>query len=236
MNVNLRFVFDYTVKFKRLMFFVPFMAVFSAQADSLHLSLEERLIGEGLVDVQMLDSTIMVELKYADTTNFMKTNVYGQLRKCYLRPRAAEKLARASAYLRKHHPGIRLLVVDGVRPRHVSQRMWDALSGTPMQRYVANPRWGSMHNYGCAVDLTLIDSTGGRMDMGTPMDHFGPLAQPALEKQYLKNKKITPEQVANRAILREAMTAAGFYPISIEWWHFNAFEKDYIRKNYSIIE
>ncbi|MFW5775186.1 MAG: M15 family metallopeptidase, partial [Chitinivibrionales bacterium] len=212
------------------------MVTFFVHADSLHLPLEKRLLSQGLVDVQVLDSTIEVKLKYADTTNFMGSNVYGDLRKCYLRPRAAEKLAEASAWLRKHHPGIRLLVVDGVRPRHVSQRMWDTVYGTPKQRYVANPRWGSMHNYGCAVDLTLIDSSGRKLDMGTAIDHFGPLAQPSLEKRYLKSGEITPQQVANRAILREAMTAAGFHPIAIEWWHFNAFDKGYIRKHYSIIE
>ncbi len=221
---------------KRLMLPLFLFAALPLKAEYLHIPLEKRIIEQGLVDVQTLDSTIRVELKYADTSNFMKANVYGDLRKCYLQPQAAQKLAAASAYLRKHHPDLRLLVVDGLRPRHVSQRMWDTVYGTPMQRYVANPRWGSMHNYGCAVDLTLVDTTGRRLDMGTPIDHFGPLAQPALEKKFLESKKITSEQVANRAILRKTMKAAGFHPIAIEWWHFNAFEKDYIRKHYKIIE
>lgn len=197
----------------------------------------ERSLGErGLVDVQELDSTIVVELKYADTANFMKRNVYGGLRKCYLRRAAAEKLVEAARYLRANNPGVRLLVADGLRPRRVQRAMWAIVRGTPMQRYVANPAWGSMHNYGCAVDVTLMDSTGKRLDMGTPIDHFGPLAQPRLEERFLESGKLTAEQVANRHVLRTAMKAAGFHPISIEWWHFNAFAKDYIRKRYAMIE
>ncbi len=200
------------------------------------VTLEMKLIGQGLVDVQTLDSTLFVELKYADTSNFMKKNVYGDLRKCYLRPAAAAKLVRANAWLRDTHPGLRILVADGVRPRHVQRAMWKLVANTPQQRYVANPRWGSMHNYGCAVDVTLADSLGNRLDMGTPVDYFGPLAQPRLEARYLKEGRLTRKQIANRAILRKAMKAAGFYPIAIEWWHFNAFEKSHIRKHFSIIE
>jgi D-alanyl-D-alanine dipeptidase len=197
---------------------------------------ETRLMQSGLIDVQRMDSTIRVELKYAGTKNFMATDVYGELRDCFLQHAAAEKLVQASRFLKEQHPDLSLLVVDGLRPRHVQRRMWKIVQGTAMQNYVANPRGGSMHNYGCAVDITLVDKSGNRLDMGTPVDHFGPLAQPRLEKTYFNNGQLTKEQIANRRILRDAMVAAGFQPLAIEWWHFNAFDKKIVRQRYTIIE
>jgi D-alanyl-D-alanine dipeptidase len=115
--------------------------------------------------------------------------------------------------------------------------MWKLVEGTPMQPYVANPQGGSMHNYGAAVDVTLFDlETGERLDMGTPLDYFGPLAQPKLEKKFLREGKLSLAQVENRRILRDAMLEAGWHPLSIEWWHFNAFPKAHIRQHYSIIK
>lgn len=198
--------------------------------------LERTLLREGFVDVQSIDSTIMVELKYADTANFMGKAVYGELKKCYLRPEAAGKLARANRLLKEIDPQLSLLVLDGLRPRHIQRIMWDIVKNTPMRHYVANPEWGSMHNYGCAVDITIADASGKRLDMGTPVDHFGPLAQVRLEQEYLKSGALTRDQINNRLLLRKVMTDAGFYPIPIEWWHFEAFSKKHIRKTYSIVE
>ena len=115
--------------------------------------------------------------------------------------------------------------------------MWRLVAGMPEQPYVANPKWGSMHNYGAAVDVTLFSiKTGRRVDMGTPLDYFGPLAQPLLEPAYLRQGKLRPAQIENRLMLRNAMLDAGWHMINIEWWHFNAFTKNYIRENYSFIE
>jgi D-alanyl-D-alanine dipeptidase len=190
----------------------------------------------GLVDVQQLDSTIKVDLKYACNKNFMKTDVYEGFNKGYLQRDAALKLVKANKLLKEIRPDLSLLVVDALRPRHVQQKMWSLLQGTPMQHYVADPRFGSMHNYGCAVDITIADQNGVQLDMGTLVDHFGKLSEVRLEDSHLKHGKLTEEQIANRKLLRKVMTSAGFHPISIEWWHFEAFEKRYIRKTYSIIE
>ncbi len=199
--------------------------------------LEERLIEQGLVNVRTLDPTLIVDLKYADPDNFMGRAVYGDFKRAYLRPAAAEKLARASEILRTRFPNLRILVGDALRPRSVQRKMWKLVVNTPQQRYVANPATGSMHNYGAAVDVTLYDAeAGNRLDMGTPLDHFGPLAQPALETTYLKTGELTQVQYNNRLILRKAMQDAGWHILRIEWWHFNAFPKNYVRRNYSIIE
>lgn len=199
--------------------------------------LEERLIAQGLVNVRALDPTLIVDLKYADPDNFMGRAVYGDFTRAYLRPAAAEKLARANEILRERFPNLRILVGDALRPRSVQRKMWKLVAGTPMQRYVANPATGSMHNYGAAVDVTLFDvERGNRLDMGTPLDHFGPLAQPALETTYLRSGELTKAQYKNRIILRNAMRDAGWHILRIEWWHFNAFPKKYVRRNYSIID
>lgn len=194
------------------------------------------LLSMGFIDVKTLDPEILVELKYASVNNFMGSDVYAGLNKAYLRKEAATKLARANRYLKELRPELTLLVADALRPRSISRKMWAHLSGSPMQRYVANPKGGSIHNYGCAVDITIADRSGRRLDMGTPIDFFGPLAEPRHEKMFLLKGKLTPEQVENRRLLRKVMTGAGFYDIQLEWWHFEAFDKKRIRKAYSIVE
>ncbi len=198
---------------------------------------EKQLIREGLIDVGLLDPTIMVDLKYAREDNFMGVNVYGDFTCAYLQSEAAWKLVRASEILRERYPHLRILVGDALRPRSVQYMMWKLVENTPMQPYVANPESGSMHNFGAAVDVTLFNvKTGKKLDMGTTFDYFGPLAQPRLEARFLQEGKLSKDQIENRLILRNAMVDAGWYPINIEWWHFNAFPRDYIRRNYSIIE
>lgn len=197
---------------------------------------EAALVPLGFVDVQTLDPGIRVELKYASEDNFMRSAVYGDLKKAYLREEAAIKLALANRYLKELRPELTLLVADALRPRSISRIMWTRLSGSPMQRYVADPEWGSIHNYGFAVDITISDMEGKRLDMGTPIDHFGELAEPRHEEKFLKEGRLTEEQVSNRRLLRKVMHAAGFQGIPIEWWHFEASDKKLIRKAYQIIE
>jgi len=190
----------------------------------------------GMVNIQELDPTIEVDLKYACSTNFMGKNVYGELRECYLQAEAAHKLVKANRILKEIRPDLSLVVADGFRPRHVQRIMWEIVRNTPHQKYVADPSAGSMHNYGCAVDITLGSDGGVRLDMGTPVDYFGPLAEPRLEEQFLRSGDLTKEQVENRRLLRRVMTEAGFVPLSIEWWHFDAFSKAEVRRRFKMVE
>lgn len=224
----------YKKKLKILITFFSYCLIFAN--DGLCIDFGNSLPESGLVDISSIDSTIQVQLKYSDSTNFMGIDVYGDLDRCYLQKDAALKLVAASKFLKIYDNKLSLLVVDGLRPRSVQSKMWSIVKNTPMQRYVANPRFGSMHNYGCAVDLTIVDSIGNRLDMGTPMDHFGALSQPALNAKFLKENKLTLQQVENRELLRKVMISAGFHPIAIEWWHFEAFDKDFIRNTYPVIE
>lgn len=197
---------------------------------------ENQLVEKGFVDIQDIDPTLIVELKYASPKNFMKAAVYGDLKHAYLRLEAAKKLALANRILKQKNPELTLLVADSLRPRHIQRRMWNLVKDTPMKYYVANPKTGSMHNYGCAVDLTIADRSGKRLDMGTNIDHFGILSQPRHEDKFVNEGKLTKIQVANRRLLRSVMLKAGFNMIQNEWWHFVAFDKKTVRQKFTIIE
>lgn len=192
-----------------------------------------------LVNVQTVDPSILVDLKYSTTDNFTGKEVYGDLTRAYLQPMAAQKLARASKALQKKHPDLRLLVYDAARPRAAQWNLWNALpdlSENERRKYVADPRLGSIHNYGCAVDLTVADASGKPLDMGTKYDFFGELAYPSQEARLLKAGKLTKAQIANRQLLRAAMQQAGFSGIEYEWWHFNALSRTRAKATFRIVE
>lgn len=199
---------------------------------------EQALMDAGLVDIQTLDSTLRVALKYSTTDNFVGVDVYGELTKAYLQQEAARKLVKAQRYLREKHPGYCLLIYDAARSRRVQQILWDTLQ-KPLKLkplYVADPQVGSIHNYGAAVDLTVTDPAGNPLDMGTGYDFFGEMAYPSKEEVLLQQGQLTREQMDNRLILREAMRRAGFTPIASEWWHFNALSLARCKQQYGIIE
>jgi len=191
---------------------------------------------EGLVDASVSAPGVLVRLKYASPGNVLGAAVYGEGRACTLRAGAALKLASAQAALERVHPGWHLLMLDCLRPREVQRQLWRLVVGTPRQPYVARPDTGSMHNFGAAVDLSIADERGVPLDMGTAPDHFGPLAQPRRERAYLRAGKLSAEQLANRALLRKVMLAAGWRPLAIEWWHFEAFPRPYVRAHYQLVE
>lgn len=202
--------------------------------------IEQQMIAQGLVNIQTLDSTIMVELKYSTTDNFVHTDVYGDLTRAYLQTNPAQKLVKANQFLKEKYPNYRLLVYDAARPLSVQYKFWNLLDTIPPKKredFVSNPKQGSIHNYGSAVDLTVYDLTAEKpLDMGTKYDFFGDLAYPRLESVMLKNKKLTQEQLNNRLVLRNAMNKAGFGRIESEWWHFNAMARVQAKALYKIIE
>lgn len=198
--------------------------------------LEKTMIEMGLVDIQTLDPSIHIDVKYSTTDNFMKADAYGDLNKIFLQKSVAEGLAKAHNSLKKIYPDYRFIVFDGARPFSVQQKMWEIVKGTDMAHYVAPPnKKGSMHNYGCAVDLSVIDETGKELDMGTPFDYLGALAETTSEEAYIKQGKLTRKQVDNRLILRRAMESAGFFVLNREWWHFNAYSDTYVLANFKKI-
>lgn len=203
------------------------------------LDMERAFLKSGLVDAQQLDPSIKVHLRYGTNDNFMGVNFYQGFNKCYLQPLVAQMLVQAQQQLKKEHSGLTLLVWDAARPRSVQREMWRLTvppHGVSKALFVSNPAYGSLHNYGCAVDVTLADQHGNLLDLGTDFDHFGHEAWPVEEAKMLKVAKISLEQVTNRKILRSAMYAAGFWNIQTEWWHFNAMRREVAAARYTILE
>lgn len=178
---------------------------------------------------------IAIDLRYASTNNFAGRNFYGAFNRCYLHKQAAEMLSRVAQNLKQIKPGWKLLLLDCLRPRSVQYEIWEMIKGTEASRYFADPARGSVHNYGFAVDLTLLDADGQEVDMGTIFDHFGIEAEPQYEDEMLKRGVLTAQQVANRLLLRKLMTDVGFTPLKNEWWHFDAVDRETL-KHHQIIE
>lgn len=200
-------------------------------------ALAAKLEKAGLVDVRTLAPSVQVELAYSTTDNFLGADVYGELDACYLNRDAAAMLARAAELLAERSPGHRLRVYDCVRPLSVQKKMWAIVKDTPQRPYVANPtrKVKSLHNYGCAVDLTLADARGAPLDMGTPFDHFGVEAEPRRELELVEAGTLTRAQLSNRLLLRRVMVDAGFLPLANEWWHFNCATGPEARKRYPLV-
>lgn len=188
-----------------------------------------------LVDIQSVNPSILVDLKYASTDNFMKIKLYDTLTKAYLQKDVAERLSKCQTYLHTLHPDWNLLVYDGVRPVSVQYKMWKALDSIPVKqrtKFVSNPANGSIHNYGAAVDITICDKNGKALDMGAGYDDIRKIAYPSMEKHYLSTGELTSEQVENRKLLRKVMAYQNFKNIPTEWWHFNACTRQVAKEKY----
>ncbi|HHM21796.1 MAG TPA: hypothetical protein ENJ20_07205 [Bacteroidetes bacterium] len=155
-----------------------------------------------------LDPSIRLDLRYATTNNFVKQKMY-DCGRCFLRPDVARAVVAAHRFLQKKGYGLKMY--DCYRPRPIQWKLWEKV---PDPRYVADPRKGSMHNRGMAVDLTIIDSLGNELNMGTEFDYFG------IEAYHSYGDH--PDEVTdNRVLLLETMEAQNFRPTSTEWWHYS---------------
>ncbi|MEO7742090.1 MAG: M15 family metallopeptidase [Usitatibacter sp.] len=192
---------------------------------------------ESLVDhphFRRLDSigAIRVDLRYAGNGNFVGQDLYSPFDCAWLHRHAAERLEKAAGRLAAARPDLSLLVLDALRPQRVQERMWKALQGTDLTKYLADPVRGSIHSFGMAVDVTLIDSVGRELDMGTPFDDLTERSHPVLERDFLANGGLVQAHIDNRAILRDAMIGSGWLGITREWWHFDGGDRDTIRAGY----
>lgn len=197
---------------------------------------EQRMRAMGLVDIREIDSLVQVHLVYATADNFVNKVLYRNIHKAFMLPETAWRLAYARQKLQEIRPGWSFLIYDAARPMSVQQEMWEQVKGTGKQVYVSNPaRGGGLHNYGAAVDLTLIDRAGNPLPMGSVFDYFGEEARPDREEEMLKQGKITLSELHNRRLLRQVMMAAGFRPLSGEWWHFNLMTREEARRTLKVI-
>ena len=164
-----------------------------------------------LVELVKLDPTIKLDIRYATSNNFLGTPVYTQARAFLQRP-AAEALLRAHRELKLL--GYGLIIHDGYRPWYVTKIFWDA---TPDDKkiFVADPAKGSVHNRGCAVDLSLYDlATGEEVKMPSGYDEM-------TDRAYSDYAGGTADELTRRALLRRTMERLGFKINPTEWWHFD---------------
>ncbi|EGJ70636.1 peptidase M15D vanX D-ala-D-ala dipeptidase [Bacteroides coprosuis DSM 18011] len=196
------------------------------------LSLEKR----GMINLKEEDPSIHVHLMYAYADNFVGEILYDDLKEAYLHPLAAKALIKAHQYLKELHPQYSFIVYDACRPMSVQQKMWNKVKHTTKAKYVSNPaNGGGLHNYGMAVDISILDEKGKPLSMGTPVDHLGYQAHIDNEEELVKKGIISLQEKRNRELLRSVMRRAGFRALPSEWWHFNKISRAEARKNYKPI-
>ncbi len=164
-----------------------------------------------LTPITEKDNAVTLALAYATADNFTGYPVYRQA-KCYLQCDAAEHLRRAVDHARAL--GLKIKIFDAFRPTEAQWALWNH---TPDPDFLADPRRGSPHSRGVAVDVTLLDALSEEpLDMGTPFDAFTPLSHHG-------NRDISTEAQKNRLLLLGLMSTAGWDFYSREWWHYQLF-------------
>ncbi len=164
-----------------------------------------------LVELIKLDTTFHLDIRYATNNNFLGRPVYKEARAFLQRP-AAEALVKVNRELKPY--GYALVLFDGYRPWSVTKTFWDV---TPDDKkdFVANPKFGSRHNRGCAVDLSLYEIASGKeVEMPSEYDEMS-------ERSYADYKGGTEKQRELRDLLRIKMEDNGFKVLNVEWWHFD---------------
>ena len=186
------------VWFRSLVALAPMLFSINANADG------------PLVDIQSVNPTIMVDLRYAGSNNLMKQPLYPQGTRALARPEVAEALTTAQTLLRHYQYGLKIW--DAYRPVSVQTKLWQASRNND---YVANPEVGvgSLHSWGIAVDATLVDSWNRPVSMPSDFDDFTPAAM-------WRYTGPSFEILGHVRLLQWAMHRAGFWGMRTEWWHF----------------
>lgn len=185
------------------------------------------LVPDDFVALESAVPGIVVDARYASSDNFTGRPVPGyEAGKLVLTRRAAEALSRALHELR--FAGLGLKVFDAYRPQRAVEFFleWAQAADDQVQKRGYYPNIPknelfnrgllvrrSSHSRGSAVDLTIIDARGTELDMGTPFDFFDDSSRP-------DSNAVSPQQRANRLLLRSIMLQQGFVPLPEEWWHF----------------
>ena len=161
-----------------------------------------------LVELVKLDDSFVIDIKYATEDNFAKKKIYS-MPLCLIHKNTAQKLIAANNEFKTL--GYRIKVFDAYRPYSAQKLLWDAAED---KSYVADPKKGSKHNRGAAVDITLVDENGQELPMPSKYDEFS-------ERSHIKYNQCDEQLIKNRELLGEIMVKHGFKRISTEWWHFD---------------
>ncbi|SCA55881.1 D-alanyl-D-alanine dipeptidase [Candidatus Terasakiella magnetica] len=163
-----------------------------------------------LVEITPEKHGVLLDMKYATSDNFTGEPVYSQPH-CYLHEEAEGLLCHAIEIADKL--GYRFRIFDAFRPSEAQWKLWNH---TPDPKFLADPRRGSPHSRGAAIDLTLVDCEGQDLDMGTGFDAFTPLSHHG-------NMEVSLNAQKNRILLMGIMTTANWDFYRNEWWHYQLF-------------
>lgn len=161
-----------------------------------------------LVDVLSVVPDALLDIRYAGAANVFGVTLY-PFAAAFLRRSCALRLAAAAVPLRRR--GLRLRIFDAYRPLSVQRRLWTLI---PDPRYVADPRQGSAHNRGAAVDLALASEDGRALSMPSDFDDFSTRAAH-------DRPGASEDELSHARLLRRAMVGVGFLSLAEEWWHYS---------------
>lgn len=163
-----------------------------------------------MLDVKKQVPGIVLDLRYAGKNNFMQTKLYPPVNTTYLRKPVVEALIKIQQQLKTK--GFGLKIFDAYRPYSVTEKMWEPVKD---DRYAADPKKGSGHNRGAAVDLTIIILKNGKeLDMGTGFDNF-------TDSAHHDFTGLPGTVLQNRVMLKNIMEQNGFKALDTEWWHYS---------------
>ncbi len=195
----------------KFLFFVVFLLwniSSKAQNEAYTTPVKQAIADTSFVNLKDFSTDFVYDMKYATEDNFLKAKVY-DCAECVLRMKTVKALIAANNDFKKK--GFRIKLYDCYRPLSIQKRMWEIVSNP---NYVADPKKGSIHNRGGAVDISIVDANGKEVDMGTPFDFFGIEAS----HDYANFSK---EIKSNRKFLKKIMIKNGFNSFDSEWWHYN---------------
>ncbi len=193
---------------KIIAFFLLGISVLQAQNEVYTSPSEVKISDTTFVNLRDYSNDFVYDMKYATEDNFLKTKVY-DCAECMLRLKTVKALIAANKDFQKK--GYKIKLYDCYRPLDIQKKMWEIVSNPT---YVADPKKGSIHNRGGAVDISLVDITGKEVDMGTSFDFFGIMASHNF-------KQLSKEILSNRTYLKNTMIKNGFNSFDSEWWHYN---------------
>ena len=171
-----------------------------------------------LVKISTENHDIVLNIRYATENNFTGRPIYSR-GCCYLHKDAEKLLIKSVVYAK--NLGYKIKIFDAFRPSEAQRLLWNH---TPDPKFLADPRHGSPHSRGVAIDLTLIDENGQELEMGTEFDAFSP-------RSHHGNLDIPTSAQYNRYLLMGIMTTAGWDFYGYEWWHYQLHNA----KNYPLL-
>ena len=199
------------MQFTRSLFFIVsffWMVSSNAQNEVYSNQIKQEIADTTFVNLKEYSKDFVYDMKYATEDNFLKAKVY-DCAECMLRYKTVKALIAANKEFMKQ--GCKIKLFDCYRPLSIQKKMWEIVSNP---EYVADPKKGSIHNRGGAVDISLVNADGLELEMGTAFDFFGIQAS--------HNYKKLPVPVkANRKYLKTVMVKNGFNSFDSEWWHYN---------------